>query len=105
MGWYTVGALAIDHATGQIAVLTCPNLVNREISKPSIQFPLTRFLWSRFSGDRNYKFGHLVLPIRGENRGARGTGRELADSPSTILQTLADKVYELLHADSAGLIY
>ncbi|MGC1594297.1 MAG: PAS domain S-box protein, partial [Candidatus Acidiferrales bacterium] len=27
----------------------------------------------------------------------------LADSPSTILQTLADKVYELLHADSAGL--
>src|ERR1700741_340468 len=27
----------------------------------------------------------------------------LADSPRTILQTLADKVRELLHADSAGL--
>src|SRR6516164_10665323 len=27
----------------------------------------------------------------------------LADSPSTILQTLADKVLEVLHADSAGL--
>ena len=26
-----------------------------------------------------------------------------ADSPSTILQTLADKVLEVLHADSAGL--
>src|SRR5262249_38437577 len=27
----------------------------------------------------------------------------LADSPATILQTLADKVLEVLHADSAGL--
>ena len=27
----------------------------------------------------------------------------LADSPRTILQTLADKVLEVLHADSAGL--
>ena len=26
----------------------------------------------------------------------------LADSPRTILQTLADKVLEVLHADSAG---
>ena len=29
--------------------------------------------------------------------------RALADSPGTILQTLADKVLELLHAESAGL--
>ena len=27
----------------------------------------------------------------------------LADSPRTVLQTLADKVLEVLHADSAGL--
>ena len=38
-----------------------------------------------------------------ENRALVALASALADSPSTILQTLADKVYELLHADSAGL--
>ena len=38
-----------------------------------------------------------------ENSALAALGRALADSPRTILQTLADKVLEVLHADSAGL--
>jgi PAS domain S-box-containing protein len=38
-----------------------------------------------------------------ENRALVALARALADSPSTILQTLAEKVLEVLHADSAGL--
>jgi PAS domain S-box-containing protein len=38
-----------------------------------------------------------------ENSALVALVRALADSPWTILQTLADKVVELLHADSAGL--
>jgi predicted Ser/Thr protein kinase len=38
-----------------------------------------------------------------ENRALAALASALADSPRTILQTLADKVFELLHADSAGL--
>ena len=38
-----------------------------------------------------------------ENRALVALANALADSPGTILQTLADKVFELLHADSAGL--
>jgi signal transduction histidine kinase len=38
-----------------------------------------------------------------ENRALVALASALADSPRTILQTLADKVVEVLHADSAGL--
>jgi len=38
-----------------------------------------------------------------ENRALVALASALADSPRTILQTLADKVIEVLHADSAGL--
>ena len=38
-----------------------------------------------------------------ENRALVALANALADSPRTILQTLADKVFEVLHADSAGL--
>jgi signal transduction histidine kinase/GAF domain-containing protein len=38
-----------------------------------------------------------------ENRALVALASALADSPRTILQTLADKVFEVLHADSAGL--
>jgi len=38
-----------------------------------------------------------------ENRALSALVSALADSPRTILQTLADKVLEVLHADSAGL--
>ena len=38
-----------------------------------------------------------------ENSALAALVTSLADSPSTILQTLADKVLEVLHADSAGL--
>jgi PAS domain S-box-containing protein len=38
-----------------------------------------------------------------ENRTLVALVRALADSPSTILETLADNVLKLLHADSAGL--
>src|SRR5215467_3693188 len=38
-----------------------------------------------------------------ENRALTALASALADSPATILQTLADKVLELLHAESAGL--
>jgi signal transduction histidine kinase len=38
-----------------------------------------------------------------ENRALVALANALADSPGTILQTLADRVFELLHADSAGL--
>ncbi len=38
-----------------------------------------------------------------ENRALAALARALADSPRTILQTLADKVFEVLNADSAGL--
>jgi signal transduction histidine kinase/GAF domain-containing protein len=38
-----------------------------------------------------------------ENRALAALASALADSPRTILQTLADKVFEVLHADSAGL--
>src|SRR5262249_47684158 len=38
-----------------------------------------------------------------ENRALVALTSALADSPSAILQTLADKVLEALHADSAGL--
>src|SRR5262247_2184753 len=38
-----------------------------------------------------------------ENRALAALASALADSPATILQTLADKVLELLHAESAGL--
>ena len=38
-----------------------------------------------------------------ENRALTALASALADSPNTILQTLADKVFEVLHADSAGL--
>src|SRR5215467_10192809 len=38
-----------------------------------------------------------------ENRALSALASALADSPRTILQTLADKVFEVLHADSAGL--
>jgi len=38
-----------------------------------------------------------------ENSALAALVSSLADSPSTILQTLADKVLEVLHADSAGL--
>jgi hypothetical protein len=38
-----------------------------------------------------------------ENSALAALVTALADSPSTILQTLADKVLEVLHADSAGL--
>ena len=38
-----------------------------------------------------------------ENRALAALARALADSPHTILQTLADKVFEVLNADSAGL--
>ncbi|MGO9436553.1 MAG: hypothetical protein ACLP00_19940, partial [Terracidiphilus sp.] len=38
-----------------------------------------------------------------ENRALVALANALADSPGTILQTLADRVLDLLHADSAGL--
>ncbi len=38
-----------------------------------------------------------------ENRALVALASALADSPRTVLQTLADKVFEVLHADSAGL--
>ena len=38
-----------------------------------------------------------------ENSALEALVSALADSPGTILQTLADKVLEVLHADSAGL--
>lgn len=38
-----------------------------------------------------------------ENRALSALVSALADSPRTVLQTLADKVLEVLHADSAGL--
>jgi transcriptional regulator with GAF, ATPase, and Fis domain len=38
-----------------------------------------------------------------ENQALAALSRALADSPRTILQTLADKVLEVLNADSAGL--
>ena len=38
-----------------------------------------------------------------ENRALAALASALADSPTTILQTLADRVLEMLHADSAGL--
>ena len=38
-----------------------------------------------------------------EGRALVALAMALADSPSTILQTLAEKVIEVLHADSAGL--
>ena len=38
-----------------------------------------------------------------ENGALAALARALADSPRTILQTLADKVFEVLNADSAGL--
>jgi transcriptional regulator with GAF, ATPase, and Fis domain len=38
-----------------------------------------------------------------ENRALAALAHALADSPRTILQTLADKVFEMLNADSAGL--
>src|SRR3954468_19860921 len=38
-----------------------------------------------------------------ENRALAALVRALADSPRTILQTLADRVLDVLHADSAGL--
>ena len=38
-----------------------------------------------------------------ENRALLALASALADSPQTILQTLADKVLAILHADSAGL--
>ena len=38
-----------------------------------------------------------------ENRALVALASALADSPRTILQTLADKVLAILHADSAGL--
>jgi transcriptional regulator with GAF, ATPase, and Fis domain len=38
-----------------------------------------------------------------ETRALAALARALADSPRTILQTLADKVFEMLNADSAGL--
>src|ERR1700683_4511411 len=38
-----------------------------------------------------------------ENRALVALANALADSPGTILQTLTDKVFDLLHSDSAGL--
>ena len=38
-----------------------------------------------------------------ENRALVALANALADSPANILQTLVDRVFELLHADSAGL--
>ena len=38
-----------------------------------------------------------------ENRALVALASALADSPRTVLQTLAEKVVEVLHADSAGL--
>ena len=59
-----VGLLSVPsllmYATGQIAVVTCPSLTKRGISKPHILLvPLVRFLWSRFSAHKNCVFARL----------------------------------------------
>src|SRR5690349_12641315 len=68
--------------------------------KPQFQ----RFLWNRSSAHRNCVTAHRARPeYEKEKRALVALAGALADSPRTILQTLADKVLEVLHADSAGL--
>ena len=80
-----------------------------EPAKSRIQFPLEAFpegavpLESIISTQELRKRPSRPPEYEKENGALVALASALADSPPTILQTLADKVLELLHADSAGL--
>ena len=61
-------------------------------------------LLSRFSAPRSCRAGHRVAPdFEKENRALVKLASALADSPSTIFQTLAVTIQEITQCDSAGL--
>ena len=96
----TPDSLRRDRADGGETVTESANLQNdvpRETSIPGASLEsilCTQELRNRPSRSPDYET---------ENRALVALASALADSPRTILQTLADKVFEVLHADSAGL--
>jgi hypothetical protein len=69
-------------------------------------FQMAGFHWNRFSARRSCVIVPGVRPIMvygKENSTLVVLVSALANSPRTILQTLAEKVLEVLEADSAGL--
>ena len=67
------------------------------------QFQMARLPWHRSSARRSCLIAHRVRLITRRRLRTRALTSALSASPRTILQTLADKVLEVLHAHSAGL--
>jgi len=78
-----------------------------EFAKPkgdiSLENPTAASLESIVCTDELYRRPRRPPDHEKENRALVALARALADSPSTILQTLADKVCEVLDSDSSGL--